>query len=127
LRAIRLKKAGKGALPLFPFTFEQEVGRPALGLENVIFICSSRLCGGESFGGSPSGLHFGVGLRARRSQRRICLIACSVNDVIRALLGEDSLLGELVVRVSSLRAQTAVGPLTLCRGLSLVRPHHDCQ
>jgi hypothetical protein len=54
LRAIRLKKAGKGALSLFPFTFEQEVGRPALDLENVIFICSSRLCGGESFGGSPA-------------------------------------------------------------------------
>src|SRR4051812_47433595 len=97
LRAIYLKKTCKGALALFPFTFKQDVCGPALGLENSILICLLRLGAGDTFERSPGGLHLGVGLRARRSQSRICVIACAANDVMRAILGEASLLGEFVI------------------------------
>jgi hypothetical protein len=44
-----------------------------------------------------------------------------------AILGEASLLGEFVIRELALRAQTAVGPVALCRDLFAIGRHDDCQ
>ena len=123
LPSLHAKKAGKGVPALLALRLEQEVCRPAFGVQGDILLCLFRPGVGESFGRSPGALQLAGGLRACRPQDVVCLLARAVDDFASALLGATVRGGELLVRLLTLSVQAPVGPVALSCGLVGLRRH----